>query len=248
MRVRLFAAAALTGALMTSGACSSENPQRTDDTTRSLLSQPVGDGISTPLGTQGSAGGPQVPVSEVGFNRGVVEAPVKVVEMSDYGCGYCRKFHEETFPTLLTDFIESGMVEWKFVPYITGMFENSLVATEAAECTYVQDETAFERLNSHLWDDQDGWKRSNDPQPVVRGWVSELGIDMEAFDECLANDDRMNRIATSTTLARQLGVRGTPTFIVIGYPPLQGALPLETFQEILGAVHAEVTGQSGGGL
>lgn len=247
MRVRLFAAMALAGATIVSGACSQDRAQSTDDTTRSLLSQPIGDGMSTILGTEGSidAGGPQVPVSEVGFNRGAIEAPVKVLEMSDYGCGYCRKFHQETFPTLLTQFIESGMVEWKFVPYITGMFENSLVATEAAECTYAQDEDAFERLNDHLWTDQQDWKRSSDPESVVRGWVSELGIDLQAFDDCLASDDRMDRIAASTRLAKQVGVRGTPTFIVIGYPPLQGALPLEMFQQVLEAVHAEATAEGG---
>ena len=108
-------------------------------------------------------------IEDLGYNRGSPDAPVKVVEMSDYGCGYCRQFHEETFPSLLEEFIESGMVEWKFMPYITGMFENSLVATEAAECTYVQDTEAFEVLNSRLWANQSDWKGSDEPEPVVRG-------------------------------------------------------------------------------
>jgi protein-disulfide isomerase len=216
----------------------------TSDLTRSLLAQPAGDGSSTPTRGDGSMlfdEGPRVPVEEVGFNRGVSGAPVKVVEMSDYGCGYCRQFHQETFPTLRTEFIESGMVEWKFVPYITGMFENSLVATEAAECTHLQDTEAFEVLNSRLWGSQPDWKGSEEPEVVVRAWVAELGIDMVAFDACLESDDRIDRIAEATILARQIGVRGTPTFVVIGYPPLQGALPLTMFQEILAAVHADAT-------
>lgn len=214
----------------------------TEDTTRSLLATPPGDGMSTALAVDEAMGtqGPLVPVSEVGFNRGVETALVKVVELSDYGCGFCRKFHEESFPTLLTEFIESGKVEWKFVPYITGMFDNSLVVTEAAECTYLQDSEAFERLNSRLWDQQSDWKGSGEPEVVVRDWVGELGIDMVAFDACLASDSQINRIASSTTLARQLGIRGTPTFVVIGWPPLQGALPLSMFQEVLNAAHAQL--------
>lgn len=232
------------------GACSSEQQAGgTDDLTRNLLEQPAGDGLSTPIAADPAAGGqesPRVPVSEVGFNRGDSLAPVKVVELSDYGCGYCRQFHEQTFPALVEEFIDSGMVEWKFVPYITGMFDNSLAVLEAAECTLAQGDAPFERLNSRLWSEQSVWKGSAAPEDVVREWVTELGIDLDAFDSCVADDERIDRIAAATTLARQVGVRGTPTFIVIGYPPLQGALPLETFQEILRAVHSEAQARASG--
>ena len=211
----------------------------TESLTRDLLAQPAGDGQSTPLAVDPSLAqeGQRVMVSDVGFDRGAVEAPVKVLELSDYGCGYCRRFHEQTFPTLVDEFIETGMVEWKFVPFVTGMFENSVAATEAVECTYVQSADAFEELNRRMWDEQSAWKGSDDPQSLIRGWVSELGIDMDAYDSCVADDEQLGRVASSTTLAQQLGVRGTPTFIVLGYPPLQGALPTEVFQQVLTAVH-----------
>lgn len=229
-------------------ACAEEaEAPATTDVTRSLLSQPAGDGLSTPLATQPTQqeAGPRVEVSLVGINRGDAEAPVKVVEMSDYGCGYCRQFHEESFPSILDEFIETGMVEWKFVPYITGMFGNSLPATEAAECTFAQDPEAFEALNGRLWDEQRAWKGSDDPAAVIRPWVVESGVDMATFDACMENEDQMGRIASATTLARQLGVRGTPTFVVIGYAPLQGALPLDTFRQLLTAVHSDLTRRPG---
>lgn len=243
-------AIALCGALTVGCADSGSVEDSTSDLSQSLLTQPADDGRSTLIGGDPALqddGGPRVRVSEVGFNRGVEEAPVKVVEMSDYGCGYCRQFHQQTFPAILSEFIEAGKVEWKFVPYITGMFDNSLVATEAAECTYAQDVDAFERLNRRLWDDQSAWKGSGDPEPVVRAWAAELGIDMAAFDTCLAQDQRIDRIAAATTLARQIGVRGTPTFVILGYPPIQGALPLETFREVLNMVYAESEGAGEGG-
>lgn len=240
MRLRLLTTVTLAGALITAACASEPDAPGTDDITRSMLSQPANDGLSTTLlGDPPQPTGPTVQVTAVGFNRGGTDALVKVVELSDYGCGYCRKFHLETYPTLLAEFIESGMVEWKFVPYITGMFDNSLAATEAAECVNVQDAEAFEALNSVLWAEQSAWKGSGDPDAVIHGWVQELGIDVVAFDGCMANDELTGRVAASTTLARQLGVRGTPTFVVIGYPPLQGALPLDMFQRILSAVHAE---------
>lgn len=226
----------------------------TSDVTRALLDQPASDGVSTMIPSTSAItddGGPRVRVSEVGINRGSVDAPVKVVEMSDYGCGYCRQFHEETFPTLLAEFIETGMVEWKFVPYITGMWETSLPATSAAECAYQIDVLAFERLNHRLWNEQQEWKGAgNGAAGVVRAWVADLGVDMDAFDTCLAGDAQIRRISEATSLAAQLAVRGTPTFIVLGadtYPPIQGALPLDAFRQILAVIHGEtLSSQSGG--
>jgi protein-disulfide isomerase len=244
MTFERLAVLALCGTLTASAACSEAESSAADttDLSRSLLAEPLDDGSSTIIAADPALaddGGPRVPVSQVGFNRGSEDAPVKVVEMSDYGCGYCRQFHEESFPTLMEQFIETGMVEWKFVPYITGMFEHSLVATEAAECTYAQDSEAFETLNRRLWLEQAAWKRSSDAEAVVHDWVSQLGIDMDAFQTCVTDNELLPRIAGSTKLASQIGVRGTPTFIVLGYPPLQGALPLETFQEILTLVYNE---------
>lgn len=240
--------------LLGSFACTeAESASDTSELSRSLLEQPADDGTSTlvpPPPRPAADEGPRVPVSMVGFNRGSEQALVKVVELSDYGCGYCRQFHQETFPSLLAEYVETGMVEWKFVPYITGMFENSLAATEAAECAYVQGEEAFEQLNRRLWSDQAAWKRSDQAETVVRSWVEALGLDMGDFDSCIVEDQRLQRIAASTTLAGQIGVRGTPTFIVLGvdgrYPPLQGALALDTFREILTAVHEEASRESAG--
>jgi protein-disulfide isomerase len=248
MRLELLAVALFSGACVVTACADDAPPPATSDLTRSLLTEPIGDGVSTPMGEIQalSQQEPDIPLTEIGYNRGDVDAPVKIIELSDYGCGYCRKFHEETYPTLFTQFVESGMVEWKFMPYITGMFDNSLVASEAAECAYVQSETAFEALNSKLWANQSEWKGSDSPEPVVRGWASEVGIDMAAFDACLAEDSGFERVAGATAIARRLGVRGTPTFILLGgYPPLQGALPLETFQQVLYAVYGEAIAEGG---
>lgn len=244
MKLRLLALFVVFSGATACGEAPAADSGSSQDVNRALLADPVTDGKSTPVAVDPSMvqEGPRLPVDQVGINRGSVDAPVKVVELSDYGCSFCRQFHQETFPTLLSDFVDTGMVEWKFVPFITGMFENSIAVTEAAECVLVQDMDAFEGFNGRLWDEQSNWKGSDDPAALVRPWAAEVGIDMNAYDSCLANDERLGRVASSTTLAQQLGVRGTPTFIVLGYPPLQGALPLELFQEVLTAVHAQNTG------
>ena len=233
---------------LTFGCDSQEAAPAADDTTAALLGAgAVSDGQSTPVPLGGPMeNGPRVGVSELGYNLGDSAAIVKVVEMSDFGCGYCRRFHDETFPTLREQFVESGMVEWKFIPYITGMFDNSLAATEASECVMEQDAAAYEAIAGRLWSQQADWKGAAEPEALLREWVTALDVDMSRFDECVADDRRVQRIASATTLARQLGVRGTPTFVVIGYGPLQGALPLEVFQEVFTVVHQQELEQRGG--
>ena len=249
MRLVQRVAAATLVALLAAG-CRNEvpEPERTDDLTRSLLGQVP----TTAAGPSSEIRGDlEVPgqvtrayLPELGFNLGSVDAPVKVIEFSDFGCGFCRRFHMESFPTIAEQFIATSMVEWKFLPFIAGMFDNSLAVSEAAECTLEQDPVAYGAFGDMLWERQPEWKESDDPGAVVRSWAAGLGLDMQRYDACLAEDRRLERVAGATVAAEQLGVRGTPTFWIVGYGPLQGALPLEVFQQILATIHQQaVTGQ-----
>lgn len=249
MRRKTLTALALLGALLALGCGDHPAPQgATDSTTRALLNQtPVG-GPSTIFDTDTaitSQAPQQVDIVSLGYNLGAREAPVKIIEFSDFGCGYCRRFHQETFATIRKEFIDTGKYEWKFMPFITGMFKNSMAATEAAECTLEQSPEEFEALSNRLWSDQPEWKGSDDPESVVRGWVQNLGVDMDQFDSCLSEDRRMTRIEQDTYVAQLVGVRGTPTFLIVGYGPVQGALPIAAFRGILGSIYDDVMTQRG---
>lgn len=138
-------------------------------------------------------------------------------------------------------FVEPGKVEWKFLPFVIGMFKNSASALGAAECVLEQDADLFLKVSDRIWASQGDWKGSAQPDILLRGWVEEEGVDMARFDSCLGEDRRGERIGAANALARQLGVRGTPTFFIIGYQPIQGALPAEDFENILNMVYADAT-------
>lgn len=181
----------------------------------------------------------------LGVDRGSRDAPVHLVEFSDYGCGYCRKFHQETWPVLLRDFVDAGKVEWKFLPYVSGMFGNSTAATAASECALEQGDSIFYAMNSLVWNHQAEWKRSTDPAAVLRGLAHESGAELLRYDSCLSQGRRSQRLAAATAMAQQIGVRATPTFFIVGYPPIQGALPTEVFVKVLTMVYDEVTKAAG---
>lgn len=183
----------------------------------------------------------QLDIAHLGVNSGSRDAPVRIVEMSDYGCGYCRKFHMETWPVLEKEFVKTGKVEWKFLPFVTGMFRNSDQATTAAECALEQGRDVFDAMDQRLWKDQREWKGSGDAAKVLRGWAAELGLDTDRYERCVSEDLRGARIAAANALTRQLGVHGTPTFFINGYPPLQGALPTDAFRQVLTLVYKDAT-------
>ena len=236
-------AAAMT--VLAFGSCGGAQPRaESAESTRDVATAEADGGQATqaPPSTSRSQ---ELDVSTLGVDRGSADAPVRVLEMSDYGCGYCRKFHMETWPVLQKDFVDSGKIEWKFLPFVTGMFKNSPHALTAAECALEQGRDAFEAMNHRLWDDQKAWKGSTEPAAVVRGFAKDLGLDLPRYDSCVRENRRGRRIAGANSLAREIGVRGTPTFFIIGYPPLQGALPTDAFVQVLTAVYADATGNGG---
>ena len=226
-----------------------EDP-RTDETTSALLaasprsSEDLADmpaGALPPGSPRVARPTQEIDLASLGVDFGERTAPVRVIEMSDYGCGYCRQFHIETWPVVLRDFIETGKVEWKFLPFVNGMFPNSPAATAAAECVLEQGPEPFAAMDALIWDRQREWKGASAAEPLLRGLAEQVGADMTAYDSCLSSGRRADRMATADALSRQAGVRGTPTFFIVGFPPLQGALPTETLVEVLDRVYEVVT-------
>jgi len=226
--------------------CAGDAPPDTTSTTRSLLAQPRPEDMATQFDATGlPVSEPELGIESLGMNLGSVDAPVKVIEFVDYGCGFCRQFQAETFAAIRREFIETNMVEWKFLPFVTGMFGNSAVVTEASECALDQDGRLFALVSERLWADQREWKGSDEPLALVRGWLTQAGGDGSAFDTCMDDDRRMPRVTSATALAAQLGVRATPTFWVIGVGPIQGALPIDAFREIFAQLHEQMTQSAG---
>jgi protein-disulfide isomerase len=169
----------------------------------------------------------------MGYDIGSPEAPVKVLEISDFGCGYCRRFHEETFPGLREIYVEEGFVQWKFIPFVLGMFPNGREAATAAECAGEQDR--FFPMQHRLFAEQGRWKGSEQPYALFSSMAAEEGLDTDRFDSCVEGGWRENQIRSNIRLGQQVGVRGTPLFLVNGLS-IPGALPLEDFRSVLDEV------------
>lgn len=167
-----------------------------------------------------------------GYDRGATRAPVTVIEFADFGCRYCASFAAETYPRLAAEFVASGKVRWRYVPFVLGMFSNGQEAARAAECAAEQGPAAFGAMHDRLFAQRESWMRASDPATALRRFAISLGLDEGRFAACFSGSAADIRVRASSDLADRLGVRSTPTFFVNG-ARVEGALPAADFRAVL---------------
>lgn len=175
----------------------------------------------------------------VGYNLGDPDAPIAIVEFSDFGCHFCNQFAQNTFPVLHDEYIKTGKVQWKYVPYILGIFPNGDRAALAGECAAEQGDQAFWAMHDVLFDNQREWKsEGGGARELFIRYAAQLDLDRNRFLACYDQNRPAATVARNTRLGQQLGVRATPTFFING-ARVEGAIPLELFRQVL----QEVAGQ-----
>ena len=158
------------------------------------------------------------------------DAPVEVVEYSDFRCPYCAQFARETKPELVERYVDTGVVHyvWRDLPYQGEGARRAALAARAA-----QEQGQFWEYHSALFSSQD--QEPSDER--LRAIADELGLDVEAFDEALASERHADVVAAGFERGQELGLTGTPAFTING-EVIIGAQPLEVFVEAIEAAQA----------
>jgi len=167
-----------------------------------------------------------------GFDRGATRARVTVLEFADYGCPYCALFASAVYPTIAAEYVTTGRVRWKNVPFALGMFTNGSDAARAGLCAGRQGPAAFGRMHDRLFATQDAWQRARDPEGAFRSLAVAAGLDGARFAACYGSTATDTVLRAANDLADRMAVRATPTFFVNGRR-VQGALPVEEFRDVL---------------
>lgn len=177
-------------------------------------------------------------LSGIGHDLGSPDAPIKIIEFSDFGCPFCAQFAKISLPELHEEFIATGMVQWKYIPYILGIFPNGDRAALAGECAAEQGDDTFWSMHDKLYENQQEWKsEGRGARDLFARYATELELDREAFLSCYDEErpgKELNRIGQ---LGQQFGVRATPTFFING-ERVEGAIPLELFRQAIREVAA----------
>ena len=195
-------------------------------------------------GTAAEAGA-QRPLSELArrvegdpYAIGPVDAPVVIIEFADFRCHYCGVFATETFPALVSEFVDSGdvRVEWHDAPVLGPGSVTSATAAAAAAAQgqfWAYNEALYAALPEHEQD----WTR--DELIAIAAGIP--AIDAEAFAAALDDPATQQGVEQRGGQARSIGVTGTPTFIV-GNQVLQGAQPIDAFRTAIAAELAQAKG------
>lgn len=156
---------------------------------------------------------------------GASDAPVTVVEVSDYGCPHCRDFNLEKADALEAQYVAGGTAKWVIVPF--SLDDARQPAAEAAMCA--GDQGRFFEYHRALFGLQDtalAFTRD--------GYVNaaqSAGIpDMDTFTQCMDSRQYRNTVRDNRSAAGLAGVTGTPSFFVNDLK-VEGNQPLEVFQQ-----------------
>jgi protein-disulfide isomerase len=151
---------------------------------------------------------------------GPENAPITIVEFSDFACGYCRRFHEQTFEALLEEYPDQIRFVYRDLPVVGG-YE----AAQAAECANEQGE--YWKFHDLLFSGGLGLDES-----AYRKYAEIIGIDADSLIECVKEERYAEEVEEDAQYAFNLGANGTPTFFINGIP-LVGARPLSDFEAII---------------
>lgn len=172
------------------------------------------------------------------YALGRPDAPLTVVEFTDYQCPYCRRFQAETWPRLKRDWIDTGKLRFIVRDLPLEIHSSARPAAEAAHCAGEQGQ--FWRMHDLLL----GVQADLSPKGID-GFARNVGLDMQRFHACVAAHKYAADIARNRAEADRLELNGTPSFIigrtangVLTGQRVAGSLPYDNFNEGLKALLA----------
>ena len=147
-------------------------------------------------------------VSAAGHRIGPHDAPVTIVEFSDFECPFCARFATETFPALQARF--PGQVALLYRHWPLPNHRMAYPAARAAECAAAQDR--FQALHDVLF----AQRESLQERPLA-DFARDAGVpDLPSFERCIEETGSVAAIERDIAEARRIGGRGTPTLVING--------------------------------
>jgi len=184
--------------------------------------QPSGQVVEAPQPTRNPYTRYDIPTD--GYpSLGPGDAPITIVEFSDFQCPFCRRFHDETYQALLDAYPDKIRFVYRNLP-LTSIHPNAMPAAIASLCA--NDQNAYWDYHEKLFSSE------TLDEPTYIQYATDLGLDVETFTACLSSGSHDAEIKADMDFSLGLGVQSTPTFFINGLAVV-GAQPLSNFQQII---------------
>lgn len=157
------------------------------------------------------------------------DAPITIVEYSDFQCPFCRRFHEDTLPQILENHVRTGEVyfEYRNFPFLG---QESIEAANASLCAAQQG--AFWTYADYLFANQTGENVGAFTEARLQAIAQEIGLSMDQFEQCSSRNELQSQVQAQYAQGLDQGVNSTPTFFVDGQM-IRGAVPYSDFQSVI---------------
>ena len=141
------------------------------------------------------------------YSLGRDDAPITVVEFSDYQCAFCRKFQSEEFAELKKNYIDTGKVRFVSRDLPLDFHPNAPSAAVAARCAGEQ---------GRFWEMRDMMlgNTTDLSSASLMSDAKQINLDITAFSACLNDKKYTTAIQKDVADASTLGISGTPSFVV----------------------------------
>jgi protein-disulfide isomerase len=174
-------------------------------------------------------------VSQAKHFRGDENAPVTMIEFSDFQWPFCGRFAADAGRQIDEQYVKNGKVRfayWHF-PFLG---DESQWAAEASECA--GDQNKFWEYHDLIFTSQAGENQGAFSKDNLKKLAIQLGLDSTAFDQCLDSGKYTEFVQTQAETARQMGITSTPAFLINGQAVL-GAQSFESFQQLIDGLIAQ---------
>lgn len=221
-----------------------------------LTSLAYSSGMLGPSIAAANSTGPQKSIAkQIGIEDepalGPDDAPVKIIEISDYGCPYCAEWYgvnaiprqgytvdrDDSFQKIKRNYIDPGKVQFIYKDYPA--HPNSPLAHQAANCARKQKESYYWDFNSQLYKRRDSWMQSgqNQPYSTFRSIANDVGANSTALVQCVKTTDFTELRNDYQSIKNALPKAGTPTFLIgneeTGYTKISGAQPYSRIKSVI---------------
>jgi protein-disulfide isomerase len=165
--------------------------------------------------------------------HGPDDAPVTIVEYTDYECSFCRRYNRTILPEILEQY--DGKIRYivRHFPLV-GLHPASVGAAVAAVCAERQG--GFWEYHDLLFAQEKGLSSES-----LLAYADEAGLEEAAFSECLEDVETARTVQQDMERGAEYGVRGTPAFFINGRV-IYGAQPVEAFRRTIDAALEEAEG------
>jgi protein-disulfide isomerase len=170
--------------------------------------------------------------------KGEQNAPITIIEFSDFQCPFCARFHEQTLPLILEQYVKTGKVKFVYRDFpIQTSHPNAMPAAAASECAHEQDK--YWEYHDELFKNQGIWNNMEITSAITvfKEYATKLELNQEQFDSCLDSGKYIEEINKDLKDGQNYGITGTPGFFIgneqDGFIQLTGARPFEAFKSAI---------------